>query len=161
MTTIFWPFGQRPGVMVKWSKIFDHDHGQNFKIAVVKWSKWPFLTMTMSKIQEFPWSNGQNWSIWPSTMGTIEGVMVMVNVFERWPWGKFQGVMVMVSALPPPPPPLINATLAYLWWWLVICWCVLGTAKFLRLARKMVTVCKGMEESHLVQSVTLRVQCGT
>ena len=25
--------------MVKWSKIFDHDHGQNFKIAVVKWSK--------------------------------------------------------------------------------------------------------------------------
>ena len=31
--------GVRPGVMVKWSKIFDHDHGQNFKIAVVKWSK--------------------------------------------------------------------------------------------------------------------------
>ena len=25
--------------MVKWSKIFDHDHGQNFKIALVKWSK--------------------------------------------------------------------------------------------------------------------------
>ena len=25
--------------MVKWSKIFDHDHGQNSKIAVVKWSK--------------------------------------------------------------------------------------------------------------------------
>ena len=25
--------------MVKWSKIFDHDHGQHFKIAVVKWSK--------------------------------------------------------------------------------------------------------------------------
>ena len=27
----FRPFGLRPGVMVKWSKIFDHDHGQNFK----------------------------------------------------------------------------------------------------------------------------------
>ena len=39
MTTIFLPFGQRPGVMVKWSKIFDHEHGQNFKIAMVKWSK--------------------------------------------------------------------------------------------------------------------------
>ena len=39
MTTIFLPFGLRPGVLVKWSKIFDHDHGQNFKIAMVKWSK--------------------------------------------------------------------------------------------------------------------------
>ena len=34
-------------------------------------------------------------------MGKIEGVMVMVNFFDHWPWGKFQGVMVMVSALPP------------------------------------------------------------
>ena len=39
MTSIFLPFGLRPGVMVKWSKIFDHDHGQNLKISVVKWSK--------------------------------------------------------------------------------------------------------------------------
>ena len=39
MTMIFRPFGLRPGVMVKRSKIFDHDHGQNFKITVVKWSK--------------------------------------------------------------------------------------------------------------------------
>ena len=39
MTINFWPFGLRPGIMVKWSKIFDHDHGQNFEIAVVKWSK--------------------------------------------------------------------------------------------------------------------------
>ena len=55
-------------------------------------------------------------------MGKIEGVMDMVNFFDHWPWGKFQGVMamvmvnffdhwpwgkfqgVMVSALPPPPP---------------------------------------------------------
>ena len=57
--------------------------------------------MTMAKIQKLPWSNGQNWSIWPLTMGKIEGVMVMVNFFDHWPWGKFQGVMVMVSALPP------------------------------------------------------------
>ena len=39
MTTIFLPFGLCPGVMVKWSKIFDHDHSQNCKIFVVKWSK--------------------------------------------------------------------------------------------------------------------------
>ena len=39
MTTIFRPFGLRPGVMVKWSENFDHENGQNFKIAVVKWSK--------------------------------------------------------------------------------------------------------------------------
>ena len=39
MATIFGPFGLRPGVMVKWSKIFYHDHSQNSKIAVVKWSK--------------------------------------------------------------------------------------------------------------------------
>ena len=39
MTMILSPFGLRPGVMVKWSKIFDHDHDQNFKISVVKWSK--------------------------------------------------------------------------------------------------------------------------
>ena len=29
--------------------------------------------------------------------------MVMVNFFDHRPWGKFQGVMVMVSDLPPPP----------------------------------------------------------
>ena len=33
---IFWPFGLRPGVMVKWSKIFDHDQDRNFKITMVK-----------------------------------------------------------------------------------------------------------------------------
>ena len=101
MTTIFWPFGLGQGVMVKWSKIFDHDHGQNFKIAVVKWSKLAILTMTMAKITKFSWSNGQNWPFLTMTMAKIEGVMVMVNFFDHWPWGKFQGVMVMVSALPP------------------------------------------------------------
>ena len=56
MTTIFWPFGLRQGVMVKWSKIFDHDHGQNFKIAVVKLNgqiKW-------SKLVIFDHDYGQN-----------------------------------------------------------------------------------------------------
>ena len=36
---IFSPFGLRPSVMVVWSKIFDHDHGRNFKITMVKWPK--------------------------------------------------------------------------------------------------------------------------
>ena len=44
MITIFWPFGLRLGVMVKWSKIFDCDHGQNFKIALVKWSKFVIVS---------------------------------------------------------------------------------------------------------------------
>ena len=69
--------------MVKWSKIVDHDHGQNFKIAVVKWSNWPFLTMTMTKITKFSWSNGQNWPFLTMTMAKIEGVMVMVNFFDH------------------------------------------------------------------------------
>ena len=60
MTMIFCPFGLRPGVMVKWSKIFDHDHGQNFKITMVKWSK--FVNLTMAKLQV---------------------VMVMVNFFDH------------------------------------------------------------------------------
>ena len=51
----------RPGVMVKWSKIVDHDHGQNLKIAVVKWSKMAIFDQTI--IQELLWSIGQNWSI--------------------------------------------------------------------------------------------------
>ena len=50
---IFLPFGLRPGVMVKWSKIFDHDHGQNFEITVVKWSK----------LAIFDHDHGQNFKI--------------------------------------------------------------------------------------------------
>ena len=37
-TMIFPPFGLRPGVMVIGSKFFDHEHGQNFKITMVKLS---------------------------------------------------------------------------------------------------------------------------
>ena len=43
-----------PGVMVMWSKIFDLDHGQNFKITVVKWSKfrpWPRPKSTFSMVK--------------------------------------------------------------------------------------------------------------
>ena len=58
-------FDQRPGVMVKWSTIFDHDHDQNFIIAVVKWSELVILTKTMSKIKDLLWSNGQNLSNLP------------------------------------------------------------------------------------------------
>ena len=32
-------------------KIVDHDHGQNFKVFVVKWSE--IMTMTMAEIQNF------------------------------------------------------------------------------------------------------------
>ena len=49
--------------MVKWSKILDHDHGQNFQIAVVKWSKLVIFDHDHSQNYELPWSNGQNLSI--------------------------------------------------------------------------------------------------
>ena len=50
--------------VVKCSKmaIFDHDHGQNTRISVVKWSKLVNLTIDH---------------------GQIEGVMVMVNFFDN------------------------------------------------------------------------------
>ena len=35
-TKIFGPFGLCAGVMVMWSKIFDHDHDKNFEITMVK-----------------------------------------------------------------------------------------------------------------------------
>ena len=40
-----------PGVMVKWSNHFDHDHGQNVKIARSNGQNRSFLTMTMAKIE--------------------------------------------------------------------------------------------------------------
>ena len=47
-----WPTSGCHGqmVLVKGSKIFDHDLGQNFKICVVKIQNWPFLTMTIAEI---------------------------------------------------------------------------------------------------------------
>ena len=54
-TMIFRPLGLRAGVMVMWSKIFDHDHGQNFE-------------MNRSNGQNFDHDHGQNpnfsWSRW-------------------------------------------------------------------------------------------------
>ena len=69
--------------MVKWSKIFDHDHCQNPKLPWSNGQNWPFLTMTMAKITKFSWSNGQNWPFLTMTMAKIEGVMVMVNFFDH------------------------------------------------------------------------------
>ena len=57
--------------MVKWSKIFDHDHDQNFKIAVVKWSKlaifdhdygqnYKIVEVKWSKLAIFDHDHGQN-----------------------------------------------------------------------------------------------------
>ena len=36
ITTIFCLFGLCPGVMIKWSKILDHDYGQYFEIRGVR-----------------------------------------------------------------------------------------------------------------------------
>ena len=85
MTTIFLPFGLRPGVMVKWSKIFDHDHGQNSKISVVKWSKLAIFDHDHDHDQHFrlPWLNGQNWSILTIDHGKFQVAMVMVNFFDH------------------------------------------------------------------------------
>ena len=86
MTTIFDHLSWSPGVMVKWSKIFDHDHGQNFKIAVVKWSKLAIFDHGHGqnlRITVVNWSNGQNWSILTIDHGQIEGFIVMVNFFDH------------------------------------------------------------------------------
>ena len=72
--------------MVMWSKIFDHDHGQNFEITMVKWSKfrprpWPTSKIFMAEMvnlkfgleikpknTHFDHDHGQNtnfpWSKW-------------------------------------------------------------------------------------------------
>ena len=68
--------------MVKWSKIFDHDHGQNFKIAVVKWSKVAIFDhdhgqkprITVVKWLKFQFDKGEIEGVhgqlfWPLTMG--------------------------------------------------------------------------------------------
>ena len=88
--------------MAKWSKIFDHDHGQNFKMTVVKWSKLVIFDHEHGqnfKITEVNWSKLVNLTI---DHGKITGCHGHGQFFDHRPWGKFQGVMVMVSALPPP-----------------------------------------------------------
>ena len=64
--------------MVKWSKIFDNDHGQILKSRGQNW-----LFLTMNKISELPWLNGQNWSILTIDHGKFQVVMVMVKFFDR------------------------------------------------------------------------------
>ena len=51
--------------MVKLPKlaIFDHDHGQNFKIAVVKWAKLAIFDLDHGQYLRITVVNGQNWSI--------------------------------------------------------------------------------------------------
>ena len=73
MTTIFLPFGLCPGVTVKWSTTFDHAHGQNFKIVVVKWSK----------LDIFGHEQSQNSRTTMVKWSNTEGVMVMVNYFDQ------------------------------------------------------------------------------
>ena len=69
--------------MVKWSKNFDHDHGQNSKIAVVKWSKMAIFDHDHSqnpRITVVKWSKLFNLTI---DQGKFEGIMVMVNFFDH------------------------------------------------------------------------------
>ena len=68
--------------MVKWSKIIDHDHGQNFKIAVIKWSKFVIFDHDHGQHFRLLWSNGQNWSIRQLTTAKLQGVMVIANFFD-------------------------------------------------------------------------------
>ena len=106
MTTIF---GLGSGVIVNWSKIFDHDHSQNLKIAVVEWSKLIIFdhdhgrNLSNTVLQ---WSNGRNWSILTIDHGQNQGCFGQS-------WSTFltidHGANSRVSwswSVPYPPPPL-------------------------------------------------------
>ena len=54
---------------------------KNFRGQMVK--NWPFLAMTIAKIPELPWLNGQNLSILTIDHGKFQVVMVMVNFFDH------------------------------------------------------------------------------
>ena len=59
MTMIFSTFCRRPGVMVKWSKMFTMTIAKISKLSWSNGQNWPFLTLTMAKFKELPCSNGQ------------------------------------------------------------------------------------------------------
>ena len=100
----------RPGVMVMWSKIFDHDHSQDFLNEPCRMVK--ILTMTTVKIHIFDGQNGEpkNSQNFTTTFDHIIPIltidhstdsrvpMVMVQFFganSRVPWSW--------SVLIPPP----------------------------------------------------------
>ena len=62
-------------------KIFDHDHGKNFKFIVIKWSK----ILTMNKIQIF---HNQNIHL---TMNMTMGK----TPWYQWPWSFLTMIMEM------------------------------------------------------------------
>ena len=93
--------------MVKWSKIFDHDHGQNFKISVVKWSK----------LAIFDHDHGQNFKI--AVVKWSKLVILTIDHGQNrglsWSWSTFltidHGVNSRVSwswSVPYPPPLIID-----------------------------------------------------
>ena len=117
MTTIFWPFGLRQGVMVKWPcPKFQNDHGQMVKN----------MTMTVHVDYQWPWSNfliplhgensGGQWPrsiiFRPLTLGKIPGTKISGhfqvfnhrensrvswtwiwwNIFDHWKRAKFLGI---------------------------------------------------------------------
>ena len=69
--------------MVKWSKIVDHDHGQNSKFLWSNGQKLAIFAMTIAKIPELPRLNGQNLSILTIDHGKFQVVMVMVKFFDH------------------------------------------------------------------------------
>ena len=84
----------------KMTAIFDH-----LAYVRVSWSDGKkILTMTTVKISKLPWSNGQNWPFLTMTMGKIDGAMVMANFLTMdhgvsrvsWSWSM------------PSPPPIIH-----------------------------------------------------
>ena len=59
----------------------------------------------MAKIPKLPYANGLNLSFLTNDhMDKSEGVMVNFLTIDHGAWGKFQGVMVMVSAKHHPHP---------------------------------------------------------
>ena len=85
MTMIYRPFGPHPGVMVKWSKIFDHENGKKFRNYCGQ----------MVKIGQFG----------PLAIGKFQGFTVIVNILAI-----DHGVNSRVSwswSVPYPPPPLL------------------------------------------------------
>ena len=107
MTTIFWPFGLRPGVKVKWSKIFDHDHGQNFKFAVVKWSKLAIFDHDHTQnlwITGVKWSKLVNFNHWLMAKSRVSWSTFLtidhgVNSRVSWSWSVPYPLIIQVDLL--------------------------------------------------------------
>ena len=66
----------RLGIMVMWSKMFDHDHRQNLKITM-PWPNGQNLAMTMA---QNPYSDSRNGKR-PITFELISALLVLFDIF--------------------------------------------------------------------------------